>query len=397
MVVNLLRLRGAVENEEASGHFVAITKKASNALRFGILGAARIGPDALLTPAKSHAEVVISAVACRDPAKGTKYAKTHSIPKVYSRSGCYQKLLDDAEIDAVYVALPNALHFEWSMRGLNAGKHVLIEKPVADTAEEARQIFALAEVKGLVALEAIHFTFHPATQRVKAIIDSGELGKVKNAVGEFAVPSILSPFFFLKDDIRFSYDLGGSCTMDMGVYPLAAIRYLTGTEMDVPQVTKATAFGQPETTRIDRGMHTTYALPDSVSGEMYVDFAMPGWGPFGMLPRMPKLSVKVALEGGDIEFFNYPLAGSYHWIKVKPRRGSARTEKVYKLPNGGGETSWTTYRYQLEAFVDKVRGRTPQYWTNPKTTIMQMECIEKIYSAAGMPPRIASSYVPPVM
>ncbi|KAI0353762.1 NAD-P-binding protein [Trametes cingulata] len=374
---------------------MGITKKSSSALRFGMLGAARIGPDALLTPAKSHPDVVVAAVACRDAVKGVKYAKSHGIPKVYSGFAGYQELLDDTDIDAVYIALPNALHFEWAIRSLNAGKHVLIEKPIANCADEARSIFALAESKGLVALEAIHFTFHPATQRVKAIIDSGELGKVKSVVGEFAVPSILSSLFFLKDDIRFNFDLGGGCTMDMGVYPLAAIRYLTGTEEDIPEVNRATALGQPDLTGIDRGMHVAYALPNSVSATTYVDFSMPGWGPFGILPRMPKLSVKVALDGGDIEYFNYPLAGTYHWIRVVPRRGRARTEKVYKPPTGAGEASWTTYRYQLEAFVDKVRGRTPRFWTDPKTTIKQLECIERIYTVAGMAPRMPSSYIPP--
>ncbi|KAJ8463956.1 hypothetical protein ONZ51_g9914 [Trametes cubensis] len=373
-------------------------------LRFGLLGAARIGPDALLTPAKSHSEVVVDAVACRDPARGIKYARTHGIRRHYTGPGCYQQLLDDSEIDVVYVALPNALHFEWTMRALEAGKHVLVEKPIADAAHEARQIFALAEKKGLVVLEAIHFTqytasarFHPATQRVKAIIDSGELGNVKSIVAEFAVPSILSSLFFLKDDIRFRYDLGGGCTMDMGVYPLAAIRYLTGSESTAPKVRTATALGQPATTRIDRGMHAAFEFPSSVTGETYADFAMPGWGPFGLIPRMPKLSVKVALEGGDIEYYNYPLAGSYHWIKVKPRKGRARTEKAYKHPDGTGDASWTTYRYQLEAFVDKVRGRTPQYWTDPQTTVLQMECVEGMYAAAGMPPRIRSTYTTPVI
>lgn len=89
-------------------------------------------------------------------------------------------------------------------------------------------------------------------------------------------------------------------------------------------------------------MHVSYALPSSGTAESYVDFSMPGWGPFGLIPRMPKLSVVVKLEGGEIEYYNYPLAGSYHWIKVKPRKGSARTERVYKHPDGSGEAWWTS-------------------------------------------------------
>ena len=142
-------------------------------------------------------------------------------------------------------------------------------------------------------------------------------------------------------------DLSRVLTVDLyvtlAVYPLAAIRYLTGSESTAPKVRTATALGQPAATRIDRGMHAAFEFPSSVTGETFADFAMPGWGPFGLIPRMPKLSVKVALEGGDIEYYNYPLAGSYHWIKVKPRKGRARTEKAYKHPDGTGDASWTTY------------------------------------------------------
>ncbi|KAI0706353.1 NAD-P-binding protein [Earliella scabrosa] len=371
-----------------------IAAKASNPLRFGMLGAARIGPDALLTPAKSHADVVVSAVACRDKTRGEKYAQTHGIARVYSGGKSYQELVDDKEIDAVYIALPNGLHYEWTMRSIEAGKHVLVEKPIADTADEVRKIFAFAQKRGVVVLEAVHFPFHPASQRVKAIIDSGELGKVKSIVAEFAVPSLLSPLFFVKDDIRYSYDLGGGCTMDMGVYPLGAIRYLAGADKTAVEITNAHAEPIPsDPKRVDRGMHVSYALPDSITAESYVDFSMPGWGPFGLLPRMPKLSAVVKLEGGEIEYYNYPLAGSYHYIKVKPKKGSGRTERAYKHADGSGEAWWTSYRYQLEAFVDKVRGRTPQYWFEPEMSISQLECVDRTYAKAGLPPRISSTYV----
>ena len=128
------------------------------------------------------------------------------------------------------------------------------------------------------------------------------------------------------------------------MYPLAEIRFITAADTTPLDVTSAKAIGHPkDPERIDRGMHAAFEFPSSVTGETYADFAMPGWGPFGLIPRMPKLSVKVALEGGDIEYFNYPLAGSYHWIKVKPRKGRARTEKAYKHPDGTGDASWTTY------------------------------------------------------
>lgn len=102
------------------------------------------------------------------------------------------------------------------MRALAAGKHVLCEKPIADTEAEARQMFVLAKSKGLVLLEAIHWTFHPAAQRMKAIVDSGELGKIQSINCEFCVPVPLNKLFFESDDVRYNYDLGGGSMMDMG-------------------------------------------------------------------------------------------------------------------------------------------------------------------------------------
>ncbi|KAI0661738.1 NAD-P-binding protein [Cubamyces menziesii] len=366
-------------------------------LRVGILGAARIAPNALIKPAQSHAEVAVTAVACRDAARGTRYARRWGIARTFSGPRAYHELVADPEVDVVYIPLPNGLHFEWAMRALEAGKHVLVEKPMTSTAEEARQIFALAERKGLVALEAMHNVFHPAMQRVREIVQSGELGKVKSVETTFGLPSIISRFIFGKDDVRFNYDLAGGCMMDMGVYPIAATRFITGTNDTPLEVTSATPTGHPsDPQRIDRAMHATFALPDSATGEMTADFAFPGRGPLGLIPRLPQFTLSVALEGGRVEIFNYAGPHVYHSIKVKPARGAARTEKAYRYKDGRGDAGWSTYRYQLEAFVDKVRGRTPWYWIEPTTTITEMETVERVYAKAEMPPRVPSSYKPAV-
>ncbi|KAI0719290.1 NAD(P)-binding protein [Cerioporus squamosus] len=390
----------------------------SPALRFGILGAARIAPNALITPAKTHCDVVVAAVACRDKDRGVQYAQIHNIPRTFSGPTAYQgqnryipskctaDLLDDSDIDAVYIALPNGLHFEWAMRALQANKHVLVEKPMTNTAAEAQQLFALATKKGLVALEAIHCTFHPALHRVRDIVNSGELGHVKSVVAKFALPSILSPLFFHRDDPRFQYDLGGGCMMDMGVYPLAALRFITAADTAPLTVTSATATGHArDPTRIDRGMHATYTLPlaptwnpeaatkSNATAETTVDFGMPGWGPFGLLPRMIKNEITVFLEGGEVLVYNFVSPGMFHYIKVKPKCGRTRYEQAYKFKDGRGKRSWDSYRYQLEAFVDTVRGRVP-LWPEPVTVTTQLKTIEEVYTKAGMPPRSASLYKP---
>ncbi|KAK5999085.1 D-xylose 1-dehydrogenase (NADP(+)) 2 [Cladobotryum mycophilum] len=113
-------------------------KKQDSALKFGILGAANIAPMALFIPAKSHPEVIIYTVAARDKAKAEAYAKKHGIPHV---SDSYEAILDDPEVDVVYIPLPNGLHFEWTLRALAKGKHVLLEKPSTSNAAEAEILF----------------------------------------------------------------------------------------------------------------------------------------------------------------------------------------------------------------------------------------------------------------
>ncbi|RPD60089.1 NAD(P)-binding protein [Lentinus tigrinus ALCF2SS1-7] len=377
----------------------------TSALRFGILGAARIAPTALITPAKTHPDVVVAAIACRGKGRGEAFAQKHNIPKTFTGPTAYQDLIADPDIDAIYIALPNGLHFEWAMRALQANKHVLVEKPMTNTAAEAQQLFALASKRGLVALEAIHCTFHPALHRAREIVDSGELGHVKSVAGTFTLPSLLSPFFFHSDDPRFRYDLGGGCMMDMGVYPLAALRFITASDTAPLAVTSATATGHAlDATRVDRGMHATYTLPlpptwnpeaatkADVTAEMTVDFATPGWGPFGLLPRSIKNEITVYLEGGEVFVYNFVSPGMFHYIKVRPKCGRTRYEQAYRFRNGWGKRSWDSYRYQLEAFVDKVRGHSPALWPEPVTVITQLKIIEDVYVKAGMPPRCASSY-----
>ncbi|KAI1797118.1 NAD(P)-binding protein [Ganoderma leucocontextum] len=362
--------------------------KNASALRFGILGAARIGPDALFKPAKTHPDMVVTAVACRDKERGYKYARKHNIPRTFSGLVAYHELVTDPDIDAVYVALPNGLHFEWAIRALEAGKHVLVEKLITNTTEEARQIFALAEKKGLVAVEALHSVFHPANHRVREIVASGELGKVMCVVSRFVIPTLISPLLFEKGDARFRYDLGGGCMTDMGVYPLAAIRFMTSTDTVPLEVASATAIGHPkDPERIDRAMNVTYALPGSdATAEICVDFAVPGWGPFGILPHM------LRTEGGEVFVYNFVKPSAFHFIRVKPREGLGRFEQVYKFKDGRGDKSWSTYRYQLEAFVDKVRGRDPANWREAANSVSELETIERVYVKAGLPLRRASSY-----
>src|SRR5512143_3841429 len=153
-------------------------------LRIGILGAARIAPMALVRPARQVPEAAILAVAARDPVRAQKFAHTHGIARVHPS---YDALLADPEIDAVYNPLPNSLHCEWTIRALEAGKHVLCEKPLASNAAEAERMAAVAQQTGRVLVEAFHWRYHPLAARMRAILDSGELGTLRHIETHFCI------------------------------------------------------------------------------------------------------------------------------------------------------------------------------------------------------------------
>ncbi|EIN09608.1 NAD(P)-binding protein [Punctularia strigosozonata HHB-11173 SS5] len=364
--------------------------KAENPIRFGILGAANIGPDALIKPAKSHPEVVIAAVAARDKTKAETYAKKWGIQKTYGGPAGYDELLNDPEIDAVYNPLPNGLHYEWTMKALSKGKHVLLEKPSADTAEETRKMFELAEQKGLVLMEAFHYRFHPAVQRAKAILDSGELGAVKSLTCHMVIPEI---GFIGKDDIRYNHSLGGGCMMDMGCYPLSAVRFFASNN-PVSVLSAEAHVIPPAADLVDKGMSATLAFPNDVAASIRCHFGMPP--AYGFIPRMPVLSLKAECEGGELTLSNFVLPTLWHSITVSKREGRGRvtrTEKAYTFKDGIGEPWWTTYRYQLEAFVDKLKGRNPHYWMTGEDSVANMEWIERVYEKSGLGSRPASKFV----
>src|ERR1700759_3307619 len=135
----------------------------SATLRIGVLGAARIAPQALLNPAKKNTEVVVAAVAARDVARAQDFAAKHGIARVHDG---YDALLADPDVDAIYNPLPNSMPGRWTRAALAAGKHVLCEKPFTANAEEAREIAEVAAKSHLVAMEGFHYRYHPCALRV---------------------------------------------------------------------------------------------------------------------------------------------------------------------------------------------------------------------------------------
>jgi predicted dehydrogenase len=199
----------------------------SNKIRWGIVSTANIN-EALIDPIRQASRSELAAVASRDKAKAEAYAKEKGIPTAY---GSYEELLAAPDIDAVYISLPNSLHCEWTVKAAEAGKHVLCEKPITPTLAELDQVEAAARANNVTVFEAFMYLHHPQTLKVKAMIESGQLGELHLINSWFA--------YFLppadSDNIRLAPDLAGGGLWDVGVYPnsLAVVMAGAGAPVEV--------------------------------------------------------------------------------------------------------------------------------------------------------------------
>jgi predicted dehydrogenase len=185
--------------------------------RWGFLSTARIN-DALLRGIAAVPDAQPLAVASRDASRAREYANANGIERAY---GGYDQLLADADVDVVYISLPNGMHVEWSRRALEAGKHVLCEKPLSRSASEVEQLFDLADDRGLHLSEAFMYRHHPQTKRLKALVDSGTIGGLSLIRGTFS-------FNCVPGDPRLLVGMEGGGLMDVGCYPVSMARYLAG-------------------------------------------------------------------------------------------------------------------------------------------------------------------------
>ncbi len=324
----------------------------SRPLRFGILGAARIAPDALVKAAQNVPAAEVVAIAARDPGRAREFATANRIPRVVAT---YDDLVNDPGLDVIYNPLPNSLHCEWSIAALRAGKHVLCEKPLASNAAEAEQMQQAAQESGKTLGEAFHYRYHPLADRIHALIHDGTIGRILHVEGQFSVP-------IPETNIRFDWNLAGGATMDLGCYPLHMIRYFSGL---TPRVTRARAETGPK--NIDIAMDVDLELAPGVTAKMSC----------AMKKDSPLAASFIARgDHGELRVFN-PIA---------PQRGHQLTVKT-----GSGEKTETvpgdsTFTYQLRAFVKAVRGEAT-FPTDGAEGIINMRIIDDVYLAAGLPPR----------
>lgn len=190
-------------------------------LRWGILGVASIAVRKVIPATQASRLGVVAAIASRDAAKAADAAQKLGIPHSYSS---YEDLLTDPDIDCIYNPLPNHLHVPWSIRALEAGKHVLCEKPIALNAAEVDRLIAARDRTGLQVAEAFMVRVHPQWLRAKELVDSGALGRLRSVHGVFS--------YFNRDphNVRNRPEWGGGGILDIGCYPVFTARWMFGEE-----------------------------------------------------------------------------------------------------------------------------------------------------------------------
>jgi predicted dehydrogenase len=320
-------------------------------LRIGILGAARVAPMAIVDPARLRDDVVVEAIAAARPGKAEAFAAEHGIARATDR---YDALVADPAIDIVYIALPPAHHAEYAIKALDAGKHVLCEKPFALNAGEARVMNAAAARSGRRIVEAFHDRYHPVFLHLLELKESGRLGTIHAIEATFnhTMPRTAGEF-------RFDGRLGGGVMMDYGCYPVHWCRSLIGEE---PVVRSARA--TMGSAGVDEEMLATLVFPSGVVAHIECRMTE-GW------TMHARLSVQA--ENGTVDVLNNILPHRGHSIETNLNG----RKRQYTLAGN------TTFDHQLDAFVEALATGLPLP-TEGSDPVNNMAAIDAVYAAAGM-------------
>jgi predicted dehydrogenase len=307
-------------------------------IRIGLLGASRVATYAMIEPVRSHPDCTVVAIAARDGARAEAYAQQHGIAEAFVG---YQALIDHPGIDAVYNGLPPAMHRDWTIAALRAGKHVLCEKPFALNADEARNMFAAAQSSKRVLLEAIHSRMHPLLARARALVDEGAIGEIQHMDAVFTVPISDRP-----GELRYLPALGGGALMDLGIYPVHWLQFFMGmpTELLAREINRHSSGVDMETSaRFAFGAGRTGALQCSMQ-----------------TPLDNRLKITGSL--GTLQITN-PLAPQRgHRLQI--RTSSRNDDLTVEAPS--------SYACQLSAFVAAIGGSSPLVSANDSIAAMQM-------------------------
>ena len=314
-------------------------------MRWGLLSTANINRK-LLAGAEGTSEATVVAVASRDVSRAEAFAREHGIESAH---GSYEALLADPQVDAVYIPLPNSMHVPWSVRALEAGKHVLCEKPLTRRPPEVEEAFAAAERAGRVLEEAFMWRHHPQTHRLRELLDEGVIGRLRMVKASFSFP--------LTDvsNIRMQAGLDGGSLMDVGCYCVSGTRLVAGAEPE--RVYGEQAIGGDG---VDVAFAGTLRFPGDVIGAFHCGFAV------GRRHHLEAIG-----EEGSL-FLADPFHGASPVIELRREDGVGARSRSQR-PN--------PYTHELIDFARAVRGEAPPLLGAPDA-LAQARVIEALYRSA---------------
>jgi D-xylose 1-dehydrogenase (NADP+, D-xylono-1,5-lactone-forming) len=313
-------------------------------VRFGILSTAHIN-RLVIPPARESDKVEIVAVASRERSRAEEYARKWEVERAH---GSYEALLEDSEVDAVYISLPNTLHVEWSIKAVEAGKHVLVEKPFSRHPEEVERAFDAAESAGRLLSEAFMYRHNPQTARLSELVRDGAIGELR------LVRAAFSYSLYDADNIRLRTDVEGGSLMDVGCYCISGSRLLAGE-------------------------------PESVLGRAYIGPTGTDWvftgsmrfsgGVFGLFDCGTTLPNRDELEAVGTEGSLF-LDDPWHCrTPVIELRHDGDVEQIELEPVD-------SYRLELENLADAIRGEAPLL-LGREDAVAQARALEALHRSAG--------------
>jgi len=317
--------------------------------RWGVLSTAKIGREHLL-PAIAEAENgVLAAVASRDLAKARALADRFGAPHAF---GSYEELLASDTVDGVYIPLPTAQHVEWAARAAEAGKHVLVEKPLALDAGAIEPLIAIRERKRVLISEAFMVVHHPQWLKVRELVADGAIGRLRHVQGAFTYYNV-DP-----NNMRNKLELGGGALPDIGVYPTVATRFSTGKE---PLRVQAT---------IERGRDFGTDIYSSIRAD-FGDFELSFYLSTQMAAR------QVMVFHGDKGFIEVAApfnAGLYDHHRIELHNQSHTEATVFRFPGT------QQYRLEVELFARAAQGGNEELFTL-ESSVLNQKVIDAIFRA----------------
>lgn len=247
-------------------------------VNWGVISCAGIAEGSTLPGMLEADNAVLYAISSKTPEKLVRFQEKFNPVKAYDD---YEALLNDPEVDAIYLPLPNSLHFDWAVKAAQHKKHVLCEKPLAITAEQVRALKQVFDDNGVLLMEAFASRHNPVLREIKQLMDQGEIGKIKYIETHFC--------FNLKDktNVRWVKELGGGATYDVGAYTIGTIRYLLGKE----PIEMHTIGEVDPATNVDGTSCILMAFDDGVMATSYCGFNSYGWSGYTVLGDAGKIDV----------------------------------------------------------------------------------------------------------